>query len=840
MSSNPPPAGVSSEVADQNGTTTAPLFPKWVWESGEHTHLKERFVSLKNETRAAALAEFLGKLDSGEYRTQSSPCICGTHDDLLISQIDRYGIPLDTVLCRKCGLMRSDPYYTPETLESFYKNEYRPLYSGGAESTDKFFEDQQGAGREILSYVGSGLPGRAVVLEVGAGAGGILEPFAAAGHEVHGCDFGAEYIRYGRNLGLDLHEGDMTVLESFPKADLLILNHLLEHIPDPVSFLEKARSLLKPDGLLFIGVPGLILYPVKYRSKLLYYLQNAHAWHFCLETLRFTASRAGFRLVSGDERIFALFRQDGVAMAPPPGVSDLLIGIFTKAQILADRQISSDSRNRKLSTRAAEHATSLRRVRIALKKSRFRVDEQETRLQGLRDAILRRDREQEETRAALDRARVALIRTKADLNTSKRELEKIKTSWSWKIVRVLRKTSSLLGLTAVYNHAIRKPFIFLTRKRHWHTLFRLMPVDDRMILFESHRGLSVADSPKAICQAIIARGLPVRCVWSVENPGLVVPAGVEKVERFSARYYHHIARARVLIQNGEFAQALPVRKDQVYINTQHGTPLKLMGSDILHKKPNIDATSYTKDGRWNWLITANAYSTEIFRRVFSYSGPVLECGYPRNDLFRRRNTPEDIITLKRDYGLPPDKKILLYAPTWRDVGSSRTDRNFKLQLDLARLHAEFGESHVIILRLHHLIVSSLTIDMAFSRFAFECSSAGYDIQELMLVSDILITDYSSVMFDFANLSRPMIFFAYDLENYSSEIRGTYFDLEEQAPGPVVKTMDDLVTAIRDVGTSLPIYQEKRAAFHAKFCSLEQGDASDRVIDEIIIPAMNLK
>ena len=795
--------------------------------------LEERFVSLKNETRAAGLTVFLGKLGSGEYRMQPAPCLCGGGDDLLVSEVDRYGIPLDTVLCRKCGLMRSDPYYTPETLQSFYQHEYRPIYSGEAESTEKFFENQRKSGDEILAYVGSHLPARALVLEVGAGAGGILEPFAAAGHEVHGCDLGAEYIRYGKQRGLDLHEGDMAALESFPKADLLILNHLLEHIPDPVGFLKKARAMLKPDGLLFIGVPGLIFYPVNYRSKLLYYLQNAHAWHYCLETLRYTASQAGLAFVAGDERIVSLFRAGGEPLDPSPGVSSVLTKIFTKAQKLADRQISNGVRNRKLAARVGEHVTSLRKVRGALKKSRILADDQKGTLLKQRAEIARQGEE-------LDQLRATQSRTQASLNATRRELAKIKNSWSWKTIRLLRKTSSVLGLTALYNHGLRKPVIYLTRKKHLHAFFRLLPINEKVILFESHRGLSYSDSPKAICEAILARGLPIRCVWSVENPGLVVPPGVEKVKRFSARYYYHLACARILIQNGEFGQALPIREGQTYINTQHGTPLKLMGSDILHKKPGIDAASYSKDGRWNWLVSPNPYSSEIFRRVYGYTGPVLECGYPRNDLFQRRNTAEDIRALKHDYGFPQDKKIILYAPTWRDVGNSRTDRGFKLQLDLAKLHEEFGETHVILLRLHHLIVSALKIDLALSRFAFECSSAGYDIQQLMLVSDILITDYSSVMFDFAILSRPTVFFAYDLEDYSSEIRGTYFDLVDQGPGPVVQTMEELVTVIRELDQTMPLYQEKQDAFRAKFCSLEKGDASNRVINEIIMPELGLK
>ena len=407
-----------------------------------------------------------------------------------------------------------------------------------------------------------------------------------------------------------------------------------------------------------------------------------------------------------------------------------------------------------------------------------------------------------------------------------------------KFILIPRKLIIILGVRWAYRLCTKNLFR-IPQKKKWHSFFRILPISKRVIFFESHRGLSYSDNPKAICEAIISSKLPIRCVWSLEDTNLVVPVTVKKVKRFSIPYYYYHACARILIHNGEFTQNLPIRKNQTYVNTQHGTPLKLMGIDIPKKRLEVSLEEYSKDGRWNYLISPNSYSTEIFRRAYLYSGPILEVGYPRNDIFHSRCKPEHVVAIKEKLGLPLDKKVMLYAPTWRDSGNRRMDRDFKLRLDLRELFEQFGNSHVIVLRLHHLISSANFIESDLSFFVFEFSSAQYDVQEIMLVSDVLITDYSSMMFDYANLCRPIIFFAYDFAEYSTEIRGTYFDLKTHSPGPVVECMNDLIQSIRTIETWTLEFSEKQISFHEKFCSLESGIATQRVIDEIIKPEIGI-
>lgn len=374
-----------------------------------------------------------------------------------------------------------------------------------------------------------------------------------------------------------------------------------------------------------------------------------------------------------------------------------------------------------------------------------------------------------------------------------------------------------------------------------HRALQLHPIEPQTVFFESHRGDSYSGNPKAICEAIVARGLPIQCVWSLHDTKAQVPKGVKKVKTGSYDYYYYHACAKVLIHNTEFRQNLPIRSEQVYINTQHGTPLKLMGSDMVDRNPNIEGQGkrwnyYPKNGRWTHLVSPNRHTTEVFRRVFQFDGSVLEYGYPRNDLFYTRNTPGEIRSLKIRLGIPLDRKVILYAPTWRNNGASRKDAKFQLRLELDSLQREFGETHVVILRLHHLIVASLRIDPQMRDFVFERSSSKYDAQELMLAADVLITDYSSMLFDYCNLRRPIIFFAYDIEEYSSKTRGMYFDLREKAPGPVVTEMQGVLEALRTIDSWRALYAEREAAFYAEYCSLDDGHAADKLIDNIIAPA----
>src|SRR5699024_1567020 len=182
--------------------------------------------------------------------------------------------------------------------------------------------------------------------------------------------------------------------------------------------------------------------------------------------------------------------------------------------------------------------------------------------------------------------------------------------------------------------------------------------------------------------------------------------------------------------------------------------------DIYSADPNYKRNFYEQSRRWDYLSSPNGYSSDIFKRSFLFDKEMLEFGYPRNDILYTRNNAKDIKKLKKKMNIPHDKKVILYAPTWRDDDFiARGKYNFSLKLDLQDMQKRLGDEYIVILRMHYFIANALDIE-PFKGFAYDFSTYD-DIAELYLISDILITDYSSVFFDYANLKRPILFFTYD-------------------------------------------------------------------------------
>ncbi len=216
-----------------------------------------------------------------------------------------------------------------------------------------------------------------------------------------------------------------------------------------------------------------------------------------------------------------------------------------------------------------------------------------------------------------------------------------------------------------------------------------------------------------------------------------------------------------------------------------------------------------------------------------YDGNMLTTGYPRNDILHlnEEETESLVAEIKGELGIPADKKVILYAPTWRDdefYGSGQY--KFTLQLDLKKMQQELGDEYVVVLRMHYFIVDSLDLS-EFTGFAFN-GSVYNDIARLYLISDILITDYSSVFFDYANLRRPMLFFTYDLDKYRGVLRGFYIDVEEELPGPMLFTTEEIVDAIRDLPALESKYKEKYDVFYERYCGWEDGTSSKKVVEAV--------
>jgi CDP-glycerol glycerophosphotransferase len=355
----------------------------------------------------------------------------------------------------------------------------------------------------------------------------------------------------------------------------------------------------------------------------------------------------------------------------------------------------------------------------------------------------------------------------------------------------------------------------------WYRLRRTRPVDPNLALFDSYWGRGVGDNPAAIydsARQLVPGLVP---VWQVRGDRVQsLPAGTQHVVVGSARYYDVLARASVFVTNVNFSDDLVKRPGTVHVQTHHGTPLKCMGFDLQGKAVpggDVDFDGMLKRcARWDLSVSSNSYSTEIWRRAFPGNYASVDIGYPRNDPLVNPD-PARVAGSREALSLGPDHKVLLYAPTFRDNEASFTDR-----LSLPDLAEELGSEWVILARLHHFYDSGLPASAQPANVLDV--TAHPSITDLFLAADVLCTDYSSVMFDFANLGRPIVIYAPDWEDYAAT-RGVYFDLLAAPPGPVARTQAELTqNLIREDYRSTESGQQL-AAFRAKFCEFETGHAS---------------
>ena len=233
---------------------------------------------------------------------------------------------------------------------------------------------------------------------------------------------------------------------------------------------------------------------------------------------------------------------------------------------------------------------------------------------------------------------------------------------------------------------------------------------------------------------------------------------------------------------------------------------------------------------WQYVLSPNRFSTPLIRQAYAVEGELLETGYPRNDQLAGADRDAASANVRRRLGIPEGVRTVLYAPTYRDhVIDARNRYRLEQKLDIDGLRAALGEDAVVLYRKHHYIVDPVpaTAD-GFVRDV----SAYPDGTELMLAADVLVTDYSSMMFDFANTGRPILFFTYDLDVYAEEILGFYFDFPSSAPGPLLRTSDELAVALRDLDAVAAGHAERYEQFVADFCELDDGHAAERVVDRV--------
>lgn len=364
-------------------------------------------------------------------------------------------------------------------------------------------------------------------------------------------------------------------------------------------------------------------------------------------------------------------------------------------------------------------------------------------------------------------------------------------------------------------------------RRAYYRACRLLPADDNLAVYAAYWNRGYACNPAAIFEKAKELAPGIRGVWVVTKDRTdSMPPGVEYVVDGSARCLRTMARAKYLVNNVNFPYELPKRRGAVLVQTQHGTPLKKMGTDLRDHAPAARGMNFDRlveqCGRWDFLVSSNPHTTEVFTRVYPGDYEVLETGYPRVD--RLVNASLDRGNrVRAELGIAPGKTVVLYAPTHRD----HQDQAAPL-LDPQRLADQLGDSHVLLVRSHYFDDPG----NAPSRGVVDVSSHP-SIEDLCIAADVLITDYSSVMFDYAALDRPIVLYAPDWEEYQ-RARGVYFDILAEGPGTVATTQEELVEVFLSGEYAGPVAAKRLSGFRARFCPYDDGRAAERVVRRVFL------
>ncbi|MFE9258246.1 CDP-glycerol glycerophosphotransferase family protein [Streptomyces sp. NPDC006879] len=361
-------------------------------------------------------------------------------------------------------------------------------------------------------------------------------------------------------------------------------------------------------------------------------------------------------------------------------------------------------------------------------------------------------------------------------------------------------------------------------------LQRLLPLRPGLAVFRAYGGGGYACNPAAIEAKVRELAPRVRTAWICGRAqAATVPPGTAVLTPGSPAYWTALARARYLVDNGPLPEGLLKRPGQVVLQTMRGTPLKRVGLDLVDRPtvapdPEVLTKLLQDADRWDHLLSANRHSSLVWEKALPSGYTALAYGYPRNDVFHRAGSAE-VAEIRERLGVPPGAVAVLYAPTHRDYRGSRPDL-----LDLERVLRELGPRFVLLNRTHR---------------AYGGTPAGLDhprlveasghpsIEELCLASDALVTDYSSLMFDYAVLDRPMVVHADDWEAYEAT-RGTYFDLRTCPPGAVARTEDELIDIFTTGHWQGSRSAQLRAAFRARFCQYDDGQAAERVVRRVFL------
>jgi len=359
------------------------------------------------------------------------------------------------------------------------------------------------------------------------------------------------------------------------------------------------------------------------------------------------------------------------------------------------------------------------------------------------------------------------------------------------------------------------------------------PVDEQLVVYAAYWARGYSCNPAAIYEAARELAPQLRGVWVVRADHVDrMPSGVDYVVQESAAYYRVMAQAKFFVNNVNFPHEIVKRAGTVHLQTHHGTPIKTMGLAMREHPVVADGMDFARlmahADRWDYVLSANRYSTEVWRRAFPNRYTTLEFGLPRNDRLVRA-TADDVAAARRALDLPPGKPALLYLPTFRDW----LPRGAEPPLELAEFCAQVGERFTVLMRSHYFEPPSERIAELAVRGVLRDVSAYSALPELLLAADVLVTDYSSVMFDYALLDRPIVVLADDWETYV-RVRGVTYDLLAGPPGIVATSAAALIEALLSGRYDGADATRLRADFRQRFCEFDDGHAAENVVRRVLL------
>ncbi|GAA1846095.1 bifunctional glycosyltransferase/CDP-glycerol:glycerophosphate glycerophosphotransferase [Asanoa iriomotensis] len=363
-------------------------------------------------------------------------------------------------------------------------------------------------------------------------------------------------------------------------------------------------------------------------------------------------------------------------------------------------------------------------------------------------------------------------------------------------------------------------------RAYYHAELR-RPLDPNLALYAAYWYRGYACNPAAIYETAKDLAPGVRGVWVVRRDKVgTLPPGVPYVVAGTRAYFRALAQATYLVNNVNWPNYVVKRPGSTHVMTHHGTPLKVMGIDQQDYPGGVQDPDFAgqlrRADRWDYSVTANAFTTQAWERAYPCRYRTLETGYPRNDRLALA-TAGEVARVRAELGIEPGQRVVLYAATHREHLPG-----YHPPFDPERVRAAAGPDAVLLIRSHYFRDRAVAAPAPADLPGVRDVSAHPSVEDLYLAADVLITDYSSVMFDYAVLDRPIVIYAPDWEAYRM-IRGVYFDIVAEPPGAVALTLDDLVDTLRTGAFESDAATKARSEFRGRFTTLEDGRAAERVI-----------